>query len=89
MRLSILASFTLTLLICLDGKAEYRAFILHLFNSEKQQVRLIETTLDPDQYRTLYPLSPHESLTYVETWKCKGRTDFFKPICAKPTKAQN
>ena len=89
MRLAQLGCFTIILMLSLEGKAEYRAFILHLFNSEKNLVRLIETTLDPDQYKTIYPLSPHESLTYVETWRCKGRTDFFKPICAKPTKAQN
>lgn len=79
----------LILFLSTEAKAEYRAFVLHLFNSQTNLVRLIETTLDPDQYKTLYPISPNESLTYVETWRCKGRTDFFKPICAKPTKAQN
>jgi hypothetical protein len=65
-------------------QAEYRAFMLHLLNEKTQVVKQILTTLDPDQYRTQFPLNANEKLTYVQTWRCKGRTDFFQPICEKP-----
>ncbi len=77
--------------------AEYRVFILNLENSKTKTVRQIQSTLDPEQYETIYPHSSDEKLTYVQTWLCRGRTDFFKPHCAppekptdsSPTKAQN
>lgn len=60
--------------------------MLHLMNSKTKVTKQILTTLDPDQYRTLYPLSPDEAITYVQTWRCMGRTDGFRPICDKPEK---
>jgi hypothetical protein len=70
------------------AKAEYRVFILLLNNSKTSTARQIQTTLDPEQYKTLYPLNEGEDLTYVDTWMCKGRTDFFKPHCDKPEKVK-
>lgn len=64
--------------------AEYRVFTLHILNHQNQNVRVVESTLDPDQYRGVYPLENHESITYVETRKCLGRTDFHKSYCRKP-----
>lgn len=72
--------FTLTTL------AEYRVFVLHLENKKINTTRQIQSTLDPEQYVTLYPLNPNEVVTYVQTWRCPGRTDFFKPHCAQPIK---
>ncbi|MBC7420299.1 MAG: hypothetical protein H7328_06175 [Bdellovibrio sp.] len=77
----------------LPSQAEYRVFVLQLVNSKTNVVRQIQTTLDPEQYETYYPHSPDEKLTYVQTWRCRGRTDFLKPHCTPPqkplTKAQN
>lgn len=66
--------------------AEYRAFMLHMVNSKTKVIKQILTTLDPDQYRTLYPIAADEKLTYVQTWRCYGRTDGFTPICDRPDK---
>jgi len=37
---------------------------------------------------TLYPLNDGENISYVDTWMCNGRTDFFKPHCDKPEKVK-
>ena len=76
----------LLILYSLPSTAEYRAFRLHLMNQKTNTVKQILTTLDPEQYRTQFPLAENENLTYVETWKCLGRTDFYQPICDKPDK---
>jgi hypothetical protein len=72
--------------LTLQAHAEYRVFILLLENSKTATTRQIQTTLDPEQYITLYPLNEGENISYVDTWMCKGRTDFFKPHCDKPIK---
>ena len=66
------------------SKAEYRVFTLLIENQKKQINRQIESTLDPEQYIYLYPLSQDEKISYVDTWMCKGRTDLLKPHCEKP-----
>lgn len=60
--------------------------MLHLVNTKTKVTKQILSTLDPDQYRTVYPLNPDEKITYVQTWRCWGRTDGFTPICPKPDK---
>ena len=77
-----------TLLASITAQAEYRVFMLLLSNTKAASAKQIQTTLDPDQYRTLFPLNEGESLTYVDTWMCTGRTDFFKTHCEKPEKVQ-
>lgn len=67
-------------------KAEYRVFSLVISNEKTQVTKQVETTLDPDQYVTLYPLNQGEKISYVDTWKCLGRTDFFKSHCAEPSR---
>ncbi len=64
--------------------AEYRAFVLHIINSKTQVYRQVQSTLDPDQYKTQFPLNTDEKITYVDTWRCLGRTDFLQPVCDKP-----
>jgi len=68
------------------AQAEYRVFMLLLSNQKTSTARQIQTTLDPEQYKTLYPLNEGETLSYVDTWMCKGRTDDFRPHCDKPVK---
>jgi hypothetical protein len=65
-------------------KAEYRVFTLHIINPETHITRQVETTLDPDQFKSVYPLQKPETISYVETWRCLGRTDFFKTYCDNP-----
>ena len=66
-------------------QAEYRVFSIVITNENTQVTKQIETTLDPDQFVTLYPLNQAETISYVDTWKCFGRTDFFKTHCVKPS----
>ena len=82
MRFTIYTIFLI--LISTQALAEYRVFTLHIINSTTQATRQIETTLDPEQYITFYPLRASEQISYIETWLCKGRTDFFKSHCNNP-----
>jgi hypothetical protein len=47
--------------------------------------KLIQSTLDPNQYPGYYPLEKDESIVYVDTWKCPGRTGDYKPLCQRPS----
>lgn len=49
--------------------------------------RLVESTLDPVQYRGYYLVGADEKVEYIDTWMCKGRTDQFASLCPNP-KAQ-
>ena len=64
--------------------AEYRVFKLQFLNSKTKQTRQIQSTLDPQQYQGIYPLPPDETVTYVQTWRCRGNTSLFKPHCQSP-----
>lgn len=66
------------------ARAEYRVFTLHIINRTNQQTKQIETTLDPEQFISFYPLKVNEEISYIETWRCHGRTDFFKSHCENP-----
>lgn len=46
-------------------------------------VREFPSTLDPLQYPTYYPLRPNQYVVYVDTWRCRGRTNE-KPLCPNP-----
>lgn len=74
----------LILIFCQSSLAEYRVFTLHITNTKSRVVRLVDTTLDPLQYTSVYTLQNNEQISYIETWKCNGRTDFFKAHCANP-----
>ncbi len=56
--------------------------------NQASDFRLVESTLDPEQYRYFYPVKADEEVTYIDTWRCYGRTDGFKPLCSNP-KGQN
>lgn len=72
------------LFLCSMAHAEYRVFTLHIINKKTQSTRQVETTLDPIQFTTFYPLRTEEEISYIETWRCQGRTDFFKSHCDNP-----
>lgn len=54
--------------------------------SPLESTRYVTTTLDPEQYRGYYTVANDETVTYIETWRCFGRTDGFKPLCPNPKK---
>lgn len=64
--------------------AEYRVFVLKITNSKTQHSQTRYSTMDPLQYKTIYPLSADETIEYVDTWKCKGHTGGFRAHCSKP-----
>ena len=72
--------------ISLSALAEYRVFNIQISNSAA--TRTIQSTLDPIQYKDLYPLAPDEVISYDDTWMCFGRTDNFLALCPNPQKAQ-
>lgn len=73
--------------------AEYRVFLLKISKrstdasapqTAPQDFRLVESTLDHIQYRYYYPVAADEDVTYIATWRCRGRTSDFKPHCPNP-----
>ena len=83
MQYRIFLSALFLLLIPGLAQAEYRVFLLKIARSE-QDFRLVESTLDPMQYRYIYQVMPDEQVTYTDTWRCYGRTDGFKEFCPNP-----
>ncbi len=67
-----------------SAQAEYRVFILEIANTQSNQRRQIQSTLDPIQYISLYPLNPNETIMYQDTWLCRGNTAHFKQHCERP-----
>lgn len=70
--------------------AEYRVFLLKIAKvssdpqKPSQDFRLVESTLDPEQYRYYYTVAADEQVTYIDTWRCYGRTGDFQPLCPNP-----
>ena len=94
----ILSAFFLFLLTN-TAHAEYRVFVLKISKrapasapgappAATSDYRLVQSTLDPEQYRGYYTVLPDEDITYIQTWRCFGRTSDFKEFCPNP-KAQN
>ena len=79
-----------------SAHAEYRVFLLKISKKAdpaappgtEPAFRLVESTLDHIQYRYYYNVAADEDVTYIATWRCRGRTDGFKPLCPNP-KGQN
>jgi len=63
---------------------EYRVFVLKIENSKNQTSKIIKSTLDPQQYKSIYLLNSDETITYVDTWRCLGATRDFTPLCRSP-----
>jgi hypothetical protein len=78
------AVICLILSFSISAQAEYRAFLLEVKDTNGTVVRTFKSSLDPDQYRAFYPLKDGESLSYIDTWMCQGRTGNFQPICTSP-----
>lgn len=66
------------------ANAEYRVHRLLIRNVETGAERTIASTLDHMQYTGYYPLKRNETIEYVTSWRCWGRTDGFKPLCPQP-----
>lgn len=69
--------------------AEYRVFLLKISQASEDPAqpeitRWVESNLDPEQYRRYYPVYPNEKISYVDTWRCYGRTDSFQAFCKSP-----
>lgn len=72
-------------LISLSAQAEYRAFELVITNKVTGGERIVLSALDPDQYRGYHALDPNETISYRDTWMCKGNTaNKEQQICPKP-----
>ena len=72
------------LLFQFEASAEYRAFELVIIDSTSGQERVVLSNLDPKQYRHYYPIKAEDRITYRSTWRCKGNTSNFQPICPNP-----
>ncbi|WP_413575164.1 hypothetical protein ACLVWU_12840 [Bdellovibrio sp. HCB290] len=94
----LLSAFFIFLIPALS-QAEYRVFVLKISKSASASAeasagqaapdgeptfRLVESTLDPDQYRGFYPVAADETVTYIDTWRCYGRTGGMQPHCPNP-----
>jgi hypothetical protein len=82
--------FALFLLISASAWAEYRVFLLKITKApaasgQPEQIRYVESTLDPEQYPRYYTVYPDETVSYEETWRCFGNTSYNKPFCPNPT----
>lgn len=69
--------------------AEYRVFLLKIAKKNptpegQESFKLVQSTLDPVQYPYYYPVQPDEVVTYIDTWRCFGRTSDFKELCPNP-----
>ncbi len=77
-------AFIIVLISSAQAVAEYRVFKLQFMNSKTNVTRQIQSTLDPEQYQSVYPVGTDESLTYVQTWRCKGNTNHYQSHCQSP-----
>lgn len=81
-------AFLFVFLLSLNAFAEYRVFTLMITNTKTGENRQFDSTLDPEQYLTFFTLKPDETISYTQTWRCKGRTSDFKAHCAQPEKRE-
>lgn len=79
-------TFLFVFLLASNVLAEYRVFTLMITNTKTGANKQFDSTLDPDQWVTFYPLKQDEIIQYTQTWRCKGATRDFKPHCAQPEK---
>jgi|GEM_PF-2793100 len=77
----------LAFLLSFSAQAEYRAFELVITNKVTGAERIVLSALDPDQYRGYHALDPNETITYRDTWMCRGNTaNKEQQICPKPNR---
>ncbi len=89
--MKILRLFLILIISCRGtiAKAEYRVFLLKFSQpaaspGQPEVFRLLESNLDPEQYRRYYPVYPNEKISYIDTWRCYGRTGDFQSYCKSP-----
>ncbi|MFN7455101.1 MAG: hypothetical protein ACK5RO_10645 [Pseudobdellovibrionaceae bacterium] len=69
------------------SSAEYRVFQLEISHPERpEEKKVILSNLDPEQYVGYYNLLPGETIVYIDTWMCRGRTNG-QDFCANPKAA--
>lgn len=81
-------AFLFIFLLSLNVFAEYRVFTLMITNTKTGENRQFDSTLDPEQYLTFFTLKADETISYTQTWRCKGRTSDFKSHCVQPEKRE-
>lgn len=81
-------AFLFVLLLSFNATAEYRVFTLMITNTKTGENRQFDSTLDPEQYQTFFTLKSDETISYTQTWRCKGRTSDFKSHCVQPEKRE-
>lgn len=79
-------TFLFVFLVTIKSLAEYRVFTLMITNTKTGENKQFDSTLDPEQYITFFPLTSDEIIEYTQTWRCKGRTSDFKAHCVQPEK---
>ena len=72
----------LFLLFNFFAHAEYQAYELELTKQETKASRRVTSTLDPIQYPIYYPLEKGETVQLIKSWRCRGSTANFKPVCS-------
>lgn len=68
--------------------AEYRVFTLRIETPSTEpgqppEVKTFPSNLDPEQYIGYYPIGPKDRITYIDTWRCRGRTNSLE-YCPSP-----
>lgn len=84
-----MTSFAFILALSISSAwAEYRVFDLRIEKrspaGEVLATRETLSVLDPTQYRAYHPVASDEVVMYTRTWRCRGRTSDFKPLCPAP-----
>lgn len=79
---ALAALLTIAALRAVPASAEYRVFVLKI-ETPGQEPQTLLSTLDPWQYVGYYPVKPDARVTYINTWRCRGRTDGL-PFCPDP-----
>jgi hypothetical protein len=75
---------TLMLFFGPSSWGEYRAFELRIDDPQKGSSRTVISVLDHLQYRDYYSVATNEAIALVGTWRCRGNTSNYRPICPKP-----
>ena len=80
----MLAFILFSILFHFETFADYRAFELVIVDPTSGQEHVVLSNLDPIQYPGYYPVKLGERITYRATWRCRGNTSNFQPICPNP-----
>ncbi|MFP5518731.1 MAG: hypothetical protein ACLGGX_02415 [Bdellovibrionia bacterium] len=85
----LVLSFLFCIGLATSAMAEYRVFLLEITTTSNDpsippEKKVFPSTLDPEQYRGYYPVQNNQTIKYLDTWLCVGRTGGFKPLCPNP-----